>query len=599
MQFHRIQITNFLSVGDPGISLSFGDLSGLVLIEGCNLDVSPTASNGAGKSLLMEAVIWALYGQTLRGLGKSDVVNNLNNKGCRVILEVDNFRVERGRKPNYLKFFEDPRREFKPETEKTLSKMPDTDRLIREKVGVDYTTFCNIFCFGQHNLFSFVSADEKTRREIVEDLLSLSDYNICLENTRTAHRTLKTEIKELIIRLEGLSKEIQTLEKTRADHLAAWERQRKKILEEIDRSREKLKTLEALDVQGLLSLWKAYDRAQGEMTKVKNEIHKLDSEIKIRKRQVKEKGSILSELDSKIEKIKSLNGGVRCDRCFGIIDPKNADGVLKDLMEKRAQCIQEAIKEADPLDSLNKAVEAARSHLKDLEAIPLPPKDKESLSKTQGQIDQLKILIEEKEKQGNEDPYKSVREELTRKIEELKVTAGELRGLIANKEEMVPYLEFWLEAFGPTGIRSFIVRNIVGCLNNQVNYWLQFLINNKIRVCFDEALEVQISRESGEPFDYKQGSGGEKRRIDLAISLAFADLMRISNNTHNSIIFLDEVVDSLDLDGINGVFALINQLSKNKTVFLITHNPSLLSQLGGVSRIKMIKEMGFSRLELS
>ena len=105
-------------------------------------------------------------------------------------------------------------------------------------------------------------------------------------------------------------------------------------------------------------------------------------------------------------------------------------------------------------------------------------------------------------------------------------------------------------------------------LNGQIEYWMNHLIGGKIRMVFDRYLNVQLSRESGEPFSYKQGSEGEKKRIDFTISLAFADLMRVSNNTNNNLIFLDEIVDSLDRSGVGRVAKLIRELGKEKIVFL-------------------------------
>lgn len=597
MQFKRLFIKNFMSVGEPGIEIDFTALKGPVLILGRNLDVGEGSSNGAGKSLPIEAILWALYGKTLRGLSKNEVINNVNLKRTEIVLEVDDLKIQRMRKPNKLRLYEDANHEFPEDTEISLSKVPKTEELIAEKIGVDYTTFCNIFIFGQHNQFSFISADEKTRREIVEDLLSLSEYNLSLEETRSALRTMKSSLRELLGKLEIHLQHLGEHRGTHKSYSHSQKEARGKIEVELSRLKDQFKALERLDPELELKEWSLYDRAQVEVPKTRAEISRIDGESSLKQNRAQNTRVEIKRIQAEIDKLRKLEPGVSCDKCFSTIDPENAKPFIEERLGKRGKLEREAEKALEGLPDLQEEKKKATALLRELRTLTQPTRTREFLQGIQTQIEKIKALMGQKMDQLDEDPYGPLIKEVEKKISKCQVLVSDLKDAAQRKEGIIPYLEFWVQGFGPEGIRSFIVENVIGFLNNQINYWLQFLIDNKIIVLFDKFLEVEIRRTSKEGFSYKQGSGGEKKRIDLAISLAFADLMRISNNTHNNIMFLDEVVDSLDFSGVSGIYNLIMELAKTKTVFIITHNPDLLAQLEGVSKIKIKKQDGFSSIE--
>lgn len=597
MDFKKLKLKNFMSVGKDAIEVDFQQLSGVYLIKGENRDIAPEASNGAGKSLLIEGILWVLYGKTLRGLTTNEVINNVSGKKCVGILDVGDLRIQRSRKPNKLKIFEDPSGEFGEDTEISQAKMTDTQKLLIEKIGVDFTTFCNIFCFGQHNLFSFVSTDEKTRREIVEDLLSLSDYNHCLEIARSSVREAKGNLKSIKTQVETIRDDLSSAHRTKKNQAEQRKKWKEKIDSEISDLKSTIDDLGEIDCERILKEWALYERAQSEVPKVRAEISRISDEIRSRKRRATDCAAKVKEIDRDVKRVSSLQPGVVCKHCFGEVDPKNAEPYLEQRQTERAALIEQAEDEMIRAKPLKGAEKKARQYLQDLMDLAIPKQRKEMVLEVKEKISKAQVILEEKKKQSKEDPYTEMLRELEEQIVKIDEKRRKMEGELTKTEELLPYLEFWVEAFGPEGIRSFILENVIDFLNGQINYWLQFLIDNKIKVHFDKFLEVSIERENGEPFDYKQGSGGETKRVDLSISLAFADLMRISNNTHNNIIFLDEVVDSLDLVGVNGVFSLVSELCKDKIVFVITHNPILLNRLEESGVLKMVKENGFTTLE--
>ncbi len=151
----------------------------------------------------------------------------------------------------------------------------------------------------------------------------------------------------------------------------------------------------------------------------------------------------------------------------------------------------------------------------------------------------------------------------------------------------MPYYEFWVKAFGDTGIRKYIIDGIIPTLNERIEYWLQFLIDNKIKLTFSNELDETIDRYpfNGRPYIYHGMSGGQRRRLNLTVAAAWAFISALNSGAAPSIIFLDEVTMNMDIVGIQGIFRMICELAKEKQVFVIDHNENLLQMLDGCDTI--------------
>ena len=176
----------------------------------------------------------------------------------------------------------------------------------------------------------------------------------------------------------------------------------------------------------------------------------------------------------------------------------------------------------------------------------------------------------------NHDPYAEIIVQTKTEIDTLVAKTESVRAEITEGEELIPYYNYWVYGFGDEGIRAYIIDGILPALNARINYWLQFLIENKIQLTFDNKFEVTIERNpaDGDPFVYAATSGGERRRINLAISQAFAHVMMISSGVIPSICSLDEVALNVDLPGVHGIYAMINELAKDRQIFVTTHDPT-------------------------
>ncbi len=173
---------NFLCFGKDPFIIDLKKFGNIVLIKGKNLDVSESdssSSNGAGKSSIPEILVYTLFGKTIKQPKKithKDVINNQIGKGLVTEVRWDKYRVIRTRKPDSLRIWESESEVWDENTEITLGGQPATQKLIEEKLGLNYETFVNVVVFTDNNAGSFLECDPSSKRDIVENLLSLEKY---------------------------------------------------------------------------------------------------------------------------------------------------------------------------------------------------------------------------------------------------------------------------------------------------------------------------------------------------------------------------------------------------------------------------------------
>ena len=157
-------------------------------------------------------------------------------------------------------------------------------------------------------------------------------------------------------------------------------------------------------------------------------------------------------------------------------------------------------------------------------------------------------------------------------------------------------MRFWEKAFSESGLVKYIIRNILKYLNGKVNFYLSHLSKGKFFLEFDEELKETITHQ-GREVHYISLSGGEKRKIDLAVLLGLQQLLAISSTEESNLMFFDEIAENLDQDGLDGLYILLSELKKDKTLFVITHNNYLKSLLDNVRTLTITKSKGVSTLK--
>lgn len=662
--------------GPQGIEIRFDDYKNIVLIRGQNKDAFiqnnldensdelKTSSNGTGKSSLQEIIVFGLYGQTVKHLGKSgakDVIHNKEKKDCRVEIIFNDFkvlrtRVENGNKnKNSLRLWQSVDGVWDDTTEITQGTMTATQKRIDEAVGLSYEAFINISIFSDDQRSCFLECDKAKKMEIVENMLSLAEYRQWFENAKV----LKKEVKNT---LDLNNKEYQLFlsnEKDCEDRLKLTKSRKQKWIEEKTTEYNKLvETVKVLKTElektddGAAEL--LYQEAQQNIENINNALPKLEKEKKDQQKSLE----AFSEEDSKIkeealnlknnfdllkneifllntqkknrsqeiEHLAKCDHGSVCNKCKGKIDKSNVESYIqevdKDILEidaninlkqKDAAGIQQAIKDLIEkqksvkssvsdvnfkINELNNQINDLQKKLVSASQVKQPQlNDSEMLRKTKLQ-QLIKQAKEKKSEIESPSPFEEILENDQKNLDKIKQDIVDKKEQIKNLEDEIKYFEYWILGFGENGIRKWVVDGIIPELNNRINYWLQFLIDNKISVNFDNQLSETIERNppEGDPYSYHAMSAGQKRRINLAISQSFAHIMALSSGSIPSIVFLDEVSTNIDFLGVHGIYNMICELAEDKQVFVTTHDAELLRLLDGCDVINLIHENGYTSL---
>lgn len=658
-----VKAQNFLCFGGDPVELDFRNFGRVVLVRGINLDTqdgdSSAASNGAGKSSIPEIIVYTLFGKTIKHpkkIGHKDVVNNSVGKGLKTEVVWGDHRVVRTRKPDSLRVWESKDGVWDDSTEITLGGQPATQKLIEERIGLNYETFVNVVVFTDNNAGSFLECDASGKREIVENLLSLEKYKGFAETAKALKKDKKDAAKLLESEVASLSKQAEQTEsriKAAKDQEGLW---RGKIEGEINQIKQDIKLarkdmsspsgdsdskayelavarmseinseLPAME-EKRQKIEEALERAQEKLTESRREQSEIEIKIRGSESEAKRMLDLADEHEAEVARLEKSEGGT-CKYCLGKVSKENF-GKYAQQMRDKASAIRSEAKSVDEkksshqerldqvaekiksissaaataktsVSTLSASIKSLRSELADLGRVRNPVSDDAKSNQAEGRIKVLTDQLAEKTKQiEGETPFRpmldSLAEDLSAKKEELSSKEAELKKI----EDELPYYDFWCAGFGDAGIRKFVIDGIIPALNSRVAHWLQFLIDGRISLEFNNELEERIERRpaDGDPFVYHAMSGGERRRLNLAVSQAFAHVMMLNSGTCPSLVFLDEVTTNIDQMGVVGVYNMITELAKDRQVFVTTHDTNLLEMLDGCEVITLEKKGGFTRLK--
>lgn len=646
LQIKYIRAKNFLSIGEP-IEVDFTKYGNIVTIKGENRDQGPNASNGAGKSTLIEVIVYALFGELIKNLSHKKAINIKAKKGLEVEVRFDldghSYSIIRKREPNSIEIWKDGVNESKGGKDKQEE--------INKIIKLNYTAFINVVCFGQHNTKQFLACKAEDKRNIAENLLSLDKYNNYCKITKDKLKEFQTRLDNFSVLYEKSIQDIDTIGKqikqiqcqqqewktTKLNGIDFLNKEIGKIQlrmsEMVDSSSaDNYKKLQEVEIELAAKMADKVKKNEG-FNFALEKMNKLKEDNQNNMLLIKELQYAVSRTKKEIDNIKignrdliSKDGG-KCPVCYGIVDKSNFENILKhneehirtlsedlNVSNKNLEKYQEDYKKLESaISKIKSAYDDAKIRELDLNrTIKELERSKSILSASvrqnassgllllEQQMEHMKDQLAETQKELElGDPYGDILNTIQVDLEKLLVKNSELKNDIKGIETIKPYYDFWVKAFGDKGIRSFIIDEIIPILNSRISYWLQFLVDNKIKLTFNKELEEKIERNpaDGDPFVYNAMSGGEHQRIDLGIALAFAQVMMLTSGTCPSLVCLDEVGTNLDRPGIVAVYNMICELSREKQVLVTTHDPDLLEMLAGHETIKIIKENGFSRIE--
>jgi len=532
MQIKKVSIQNFYSI--KKIDFDFTKYKGVTLIEGENKDTG--GSNGAGKSALFEAVVWGLYGKTIRKSTEAALINVASGKDCKVTVYVDDdVVIERSKKPTSLQF-------VKGKDNLTKENALETQKAIEKYLRIDYKTCMTSMVLGQHNAIEFLGATPEDKRLIIKNFLNLDEIFKTREKVKSFKSQFNNEVKTRTYVIKEYLKDVKEFK----DWLSVIEEKKEKYEFSDD-----LKDVSMADV-----------------------LLKEEQEAKLTKDILQLKEEVIPGLQDALFKlyVKSNKGVYEdtedCEHCGSSYKTgQDRDGLEKIYYQINQLTDLKKLKEEELEKSIyKKASIDIRVRSKDL-----------------GKFQEFLNLCKA------EDSYK---DRLDQTQEKINVQEAEKLDNQKNYELM----RFWEKAFSEQGIIQYVIRNVLDYLNANCNKYVSLLSSGKLKIEFDDKLNETISC-GGQEIQHISLSGGEKRKINIAIMLALQDLLGIVTGSKTNLLFLDEIAENLDSDGINGLYILMRELRKSKDLFVITHNNNLKSALDFGNKVTITKARGYSKLK--
>ena len=567
IQFKTLRWKNFLSTGNTFTELKM-DKSPNTLVVG---------TNGAGKSTMLDALTFALFGKPFRNINKPTLVNSINNKDC--VVEVDfkinkkSYKVIRGIKPAKFEIYSDG------ELVNQEAASKDYQAVLEEQIlKTNYKTFTQIVILGSSSFVPFMQLSASERRTVIEDLLDIqifSDMNILVKEKLS---TLKSNLTEYKIRYDTVKEKIEL-------HKKHIEEMKKNNQEMIDSKKKEIEENET-EIENKTA---EAENIQKEINKLLKEVTSLDS--------LRKKNTTLASYEGKIQANKSkveseiefYQDNDSCPTCKQSIETKHKSKVIKECEHK--------IKELD--EGLSK-LESEKLDVS--EKIKKIQKVNDEITKKQSSISEINNSIRHTQKYNSKllseiqklGEHKSISEET--KKESVKLV-DELTALVEKRKEAIEDKEYYdvaMQLLKDSGIKAKIVKQYLPIINKLVNKYLSamdFFVNFEINEEFKESIK---SRHRDE-FSYENFSEGEKMRIDLALLFTWRSIAKMKNSMNCNILMLDEVFDSsLDVSGTEEFMKLINTLN-DTNVFVISHKGDILVDKFK-SVIKFDKIKNFSRI---
>lgn len=533
-------------------------------------------TNGAGKSTILDALCFSLYGKAFRKIKKDQLINTTNEKGAVVEIEFNvnkvDWKIERGIKPNTFKIWRNGE-----ELDQKASAIDQQKWLEQNVLKMNYKSFTQIVILGSSSFVPFMQLPTTSRREVVEDLLDIKIFSSMNVLIKDKIRTLKEGIRTLELKKESLNDKVKM---------------QKNFIDELEtRSQDDIKQKES-KINNLLNeendVMNSNEKLNQELVTLQTELEGFsDSGKKLR-----EFGNIKGKLSQRISTLvkdhKFFNENTVCPTCdqdieesFRLNRIEHSQDKAKEL-QKGYEELLVAIKDEENRESHFKSLSGDIS--KTLNGIT---SNNSQITSCQRQVKSLESEIQTltsqlADRNSEHEKLESFRETLQTTYEELAV-----------KREDISYYDFTYNLLKDGGVKTKIIKKYLPLINQQVNKYLQkmeFYINFTLDEEFNETVQSPIH----EDFSYSSFSEGEKMRIDLALLFTWREVARYKNSVNTNLLIMDEVFDSsLDGFGTDEFLKIIRYEIQDANIFVISHKESLFDKFQNV--IKFEKCKGFSR----
>jgi DNA repair exonuclease SbcCD ATPase subunit len=565
--FQKIKYKNLLSTGN-----SFTEL---------DLSKNPTTliigQNGSGKSTFLDALSYVLFGKPFRKINKPQLVNSINDKN--MVVEIDftigtkQYFIRRGMKPNVFEIFQDgslinqdaAKKDYQEILEKTILKL-------------NHKSFCQIVVLGSSTFVPFMQLSSNQRREIIEDLLDIQIFSVMNTLLKEKVTQNKTDLQEIKYQLELIQEKILV-------HKDLIQRIRKSNDDSIIEIQNKIKEAKA-KVESYIDL---VNQKQKEEDKLRQSISDQNSVVKKRENVT----GLIKSLKDKFKKLDSdinfYHSNDNCPTC-----KQGIDHVFKgNILEVKKKSIQETTNAVETLSNNLIEIESRLSSINttSMEIAAIQRK----ISEYNGHISSGNTYIFNMDKEMNSLKSKSIDD--TNEVAELEKfhqdwkEKEKLREQYIVDKELLDVASILLK---DGGIKAKIIKQYVPVINKLINKYLSIM---ELPVGFElnESFEETIKSRFRDVFTYDSFSEGEKQKLDLAILFTWRAIAKMRNSSSTNLLIMDEIFDSsLDVNGVEQLLSIIESISGENNIFIISHKESMMDKFTNIVRFEKHKD--FSRI---
>ena len=565
--FEKIRWKNFLSTGNHWTEVELNKNGNTMII----------GTNGAGKSTILDALTFSLFGKAFRKINKPQLPNTVNEKDCCVEVEFSigniSWKVIRGIKPNIFKIYRNGE-----ELNQDAAALDQQKWLEQNVLKMNYKSFTQIVILGSSTFVPFMQLSAANRREVIEDLLDIkifSSMNVVIKSKISA---LKDEIKTLNLKKESLSDKVDM----QSRFINELESQGK---ENIAKKKEKVS-----EQTKLINLYnKEVYLNQEKVQKLVVEQEKVTGATQKLRKLSGLKGKITQKAATLTKEHKFFTENTVCPTCTQSIEEDFRINKINDA-QKVAKELQSGLQELD--EAINEEQERERQFTtlsKEISSLQNDiSQDNVRISGCQRQIRSLESEVQELTEQlANRN---TEHEKLETFKDNLKTTFDDL----ASRKDTINYYDFSYSLLKDGGVKSKIIKKYLPLINNQVNRYLQ-MMDFYINFTLDEEFNETVQSPIHEDFSYSSFSEGEKMRIDLALLFTWREVARMKNSVNTNLLIMDEVFDSsLDGFGTDEFLKIIRFVIKDANIFVISHKESLFDKFENTIKFEKVK--GFSRI---
>jgi DNA repair exonuclease SbcCD ATPase subunit len=569
IKFHSVQYRNFLSTGNNFTKI--------------DLDKAPTTlivgANGAGKSTMLDALSFGLFGKPYRNINKPQLINTINSKDCLVEVEFSvgpsRYKVIRGIKPNVFEIYKNG------EVINESSHAKEFQKLLEQNIlKLNHKSFHQIVVLGSSSFIPFMQLTAAHRREVIEDLLDInifSKMNIVLKDNIAS---LKDKIRDAAHQVDIVKNKIEVQRKYISDIKNLNEEKNREKQIEIKAQEDTIEQIHNENEEIQKTLTAKYDQVEERLTEAgqtfQNDQH--------------QQTKLKTEMSRLVKEDKFFQDNDVCPTCTQEIDSNIKEQKSKGIATQ-AKKIQKTFQTLEEQLSAGKAlVDELREQSKqsmELQALLRDNNTKISMSRK---------LIQKLEQEITD--TSDSKDNIVQANKDLEDFINDKDTLLTQKLELseeYDYSSVIADMLKDTGIKTKIIRQYLPVMNKLVNQYLQtldFFVHFELNESFGET----IRSRHRDTFSYESFSEGEKMKIDLALLFTWREIARMKNSVATNLLILDETFDSsLDNESIQNLLKVIYSFEQQYNIFIISHKTDVLEDKFK-AKIEFKKERNFSKI---